>query len=358
MAPASAVFSTLSQNASRPPASPAASGADAAASGRAENEISPPQFDPIACLGYLPNVIRNSWFLIGHLETTEGRKFNCLLHQIVNSAPGEPITMASIVNITDITAGTYRGEERLHTEPDVRVSRAGMDNLTPTSAMSGDHRSIRATADFGWGALSLRAEFPGHVMMNGGSAVFSFLGGTSTVQYSVPWGRGSGILTLDGVRHEVSGDFWFDRQWGLLQGLLGEPPTPVDPTDNWLWMDLNLSNGIALGLWDLEVSGQRHSWVTALYPDGTHVIAAIEPQPGDPGSVWTSPSTGQHYPTRFKVKVPALNCVLDVTALIEAQEIVSPTEPKYEGVASISGSFAGEAVTGFTLIEMVGNWRR
>ncbi|MUZ73077.1 hypothetical protein GOZ90_10325 [Agrobacterium vitis] len=36
------------------------------------------------------------------------------------------------------------------------------------------------------------------------------------------------------------------------------------------------------------------------------------------------------------------------------QEIVSPTEPKYEDVATISGTFDGETVTDFTRIEMVG----
>ncbi|MCF1462285.1 hypothetical protein FS827_13290 [Agrobacterium vitis] len=36
------------------------------------------------------------------------------------------------------------------------------------------------------------------------------------------------------------------------------------------------------------------------------------------------------------------------------QEIVSPTEPKYEGVATISGTFDGKTMTDFTRIEMMG----
>ncbi|BCH53023.1 hypothetical protein RvVAR031_06330 [Agrobacterium vitis] len=42
-----------------------------------------------------------------------------------------------------------------------------------------------------------------------------------------------------------------------------------------------------------------------------------------------------------------------VTSVMIEQEIVSPTEPKYEDVATISGTFDGETVTGFTRIEMV-----
>jgi Lipocalin-like domain/CrtC N-terminal lipocalin domain len=335
----------------RPPA-PAGSLA-----GRAENEIFPPLFDPVACLAHLPNVIRNSWFLIAHVETAAGHKFNCLVHQIINSAPGEPLRIASILNITDISHRKYRGEERMHANGNVELATDRMRNVTPTSTIAGDHRAIGVQADFGWGALDFKADFPGHIMLNGGCGVFDFMGGTPTVQYSIPWGKGAGWLSLDGVRHAATGTFWFDRQWGMLQGLFGQPATPVNPKDNWIWMDLNLSNGIVLGLWDLELGGRRRSWVTALHPDGTHVIAAIEPLAAHASAVWTSPATGQRYPTRFKIRIDALDCSLDVVAVMQAQEIVSPTEPKYEGVATLSGSYGGKSVTGFTLIEMVGDWR-
>jgi Lipocalin-like domain/CrtC N-terminal lipocalin domain len=336
--------------------SPTPPAPSASLTNRARNEIYPPLFDPVACLGYLPNVIRNSWFLIGYVETAAGHKFNCLVHQIINSAPGEPIKIASILNITDITHRKYRGEERVHANGRIELATDRMLNVTPTSTLAGDHRAIAVKADFGWGALDFKADFPGHIMLNGGSGVFEFMGGTPTVQYSIPWGKGSGWLMLDGVRHEATGTFWFDRQWGMLQGLFGQPASPVNPKDNWIWMDLNLSNGIALGLWDLELGGRRHSWVTALHPDGTHVIAAIEPLAAHAGEVWKSPATGQRYPTRFRIRIPALECSLDVVAVMPAQEIVSPTEPKYEGVATLSGTYGGKRVTGFTLIEMVGDW--
>jgi predicted secreted hydrolase len=357
MVPTGTVSSTLSQTANQPPATSAGAKTLQPDPVRAANELYPPLFDPVAGLAYLPSGYRNSWFVIAYLETADGHKFNCLVHQIINSAPGEPVAIASILNMTDITNCQYRGEERLYAEAEIALATDRMHNTTPSSTITGDHHSISTTADFGWGALELKAEFPGHIMMNGGSAMFNFLGGTYAVQYSIPWGRGSGWLNLDGVRHEVSGHIWFDRQWGVPQALLGQHHKPGSPKDNWVWMDLNLSNGVALGLWDLEISADRHSWVTALYPDGTHVIAAVEPLSLGADAVWTSPTTGQSYPTRFKIRIPALDCVLDVTSVMENQEIVSPTEPKYEGVADISGSFAGEAVTGFTLIEMVGNWR-
>jgi predicted secreted hydrolase len=348
---AAAPSAAMALGTDQPPAGPARA--------RAANELYPPLFDPVAGLAYLPQGTRNSWFLIGYLETAAGHKFNCLVHQIINSAPGEPVRIASILNITDITDRKYHGEERIHTGPQVALATDRMKIVTPTSTIEGDHRTLHAQAAFDWGALAFQVDFPGHIMMNGGAGIFAFVGGTPTVQYSIPWGKGTGWLMLDGVRHQASGAFWFDRQWGVSHGIMDSRAgqQPVDGPFKWTWMDLNLSNGIALGLWDLTLGDQQHGWVTALLPDGTHVVAAIEPLANNAAGIWTSPASGQRYPTRFTVKVPALDCVLDVTAVMAAQEIVSPTEPKYEGVATISGTYAGEHVTGFTLIEMVGNWR-
>jgi hypothetical protein len=55
----------------------------AAAAPTAGRKVSPPLFDPDAGLFYLPQVARNSWFMIGYIEAENGHKFNCLVHQII-----------------------------------------------------------------------------------------------------------------------------------------------------------------------------------------------------------------------------------------------------------------------------------
>lgn len=340
-----------------PPALTASGAGASSSSSTAGTDVVPPLFDPISSLRYLPDGMRNSWFFIGYLETKAGHRLNCLVHQIIDSMPGDPIQIASILNITDITNRTYRSEEKMYSAGEITLDPERMRNITPSSTIEGDQHRIHVQADFGWGALDFNTEFPGRIMMNGGAGVFAFLGGTPTVQYSIPWGTGSGWVVLDGVRHETTGSFWFDRQWGLPHGLMGQPGAAVGAKDKWVWMDLNLSNGLVMGLWDIAMNGRQFSWVTVLHPDGTHVIAEIEPVAEGASAVWTSPASGQRYPTRFRVHVPALDCTLDVAAVMEAQEIASPTEPKYEGVATVSGTYGGQSVTGFTLIELMGNWR-
>lgn len=324
---------------------------------KAVNELCPPLFDPVGSLAFRPDQHSNSWFLSGYLETATGHKFNCLVHQLVRSAPGQPVEIASILNITDLSRLEYRSEERVHSAGEVTLATDRMQIVTPTSTIEGDHRSVHAQAEFGWGALDFTAEFPGHIMMNGGSGVFNCVDSLPTVQYSIPWGKGSGWITLDGVRHDLTGEFWFDRQWLISRGIMEEGHRAlVGSSYKWVWMDLNLSNGIALGLWDIELSGERHGWVTALLQDGTHIIAALEPLADNASEFWTSAASGQRYPTRFKVNVPALDCVLEVAAVMLDQEVASPVQPKYEGVANITGTYGGKPVTGYTLIELVGDW--
>jgi predicted secreted hydrolase len=88
----------------------------------------------------------------------------------------------------------------------------------PLSALLADSGQSR----FRLGSVDLDAEFPDLVMMNGGSGVFSSVGGLPTEQYSIPSGQGSGTLTVNGTNHDFSGNVWFDRQWTITRDLFGK----------------------------------------------------------------------------------------------------------------------------------------
>jgi predicted secreted hydrolase len=286
----------------------------------------PALFDPAADLAHRPKLFRNSWFLIGYVETAEGHKFNVLIHQIINSKPTEALELASILNITDISKKTYRGEELIYSAQNVSLNTEVFNNITPSSSLSGDIHHIIAEADFGWGKVRLAVDFPGKILLNAGLGIFEFWG-AATGQYSIPWGEGGGELELEGKTYAVSGKFWFDRQWGFPFDLHGQAASAPDALRNapdqsaqekshaqikWTWMDLNLSNGIVLGLWEVYQNQQRFGWVTAFKPDGTHIIAAVEPLDQGYAAIWTSPESKQSYPIEFTIQIPSLNATLVV----------------------------------------------
>src|SRR5260370_41982726 len=78
--------------------------------------------DPERDLALRPDATRNSWSVIGHVQTREGQKLNFLVHQLQESAPGEPLKIASIFNIADITNSSYKSEERTHLTDEIEIA--------------------------------------------------------------------------------------------------------------------------------------------------------------------------------------------------------------------------------------------
>jgi predicted secreted hydrolase len=129
------------------------------------------------------------------------------------------------------------------------------------------------------------------------------------------------------------------------------------PRGRWTWMDLNLSNGWRISLWDATgVEGKSDAWVTVVDEGGKHVVADLIPLAEDACDYWLSPQSGARFPTRWRVRVPALDMQLDVIAKPREQE-VRCLHARYEGASSVSGSVRGEKVGGYCYVEMVGDWK-
>lgn len=97
--------------------------------------------------------------------------------------------------------------------------------------------------------------------------------------------------------------------------------------------------------------------LTAVHPDGTHVVAPTM-LPVEATDAWTSPRTGRSYPTRCVVRAPQIGTELIIEVPYKEQEIVSkePSLTKYEGAATVTGTYLGQRVTGHAYLELVGDW--
>jgi len=121
---------------------------------------------------------------------------------------------------------------------------------------------------------------------------------------------------------------------------------------SWTWMGLSLSNGDSISLLDTKRKSE-HVWANVLHPDGTHTIVEVTPLAAGASDFWTSPDTGVRYPTHWKITIPGLHAELDVTAITENQELVT-VGSRYEGIATVTGTYEGRRVTGYTYVEQVG----
>lgn len=306
-----------------------------------------PALDIAADLAHKRGYTLNSWFVIGHFES-KGHTLNYLVHLFALSIGGITVGVDSAASITDETTGWYGVRHGFH--PIFR-SYARSDQLlvkTPHSSLSGTLDEMHVRAQIKGASIDVTLKAVGHPLYNKGTGRFDMLG-MDVFQYSIPTLETMGCLTIDGRQFPVSGMSWFDRQWQ------SQPLGP--PRGRWTWMDLNLSNGWRISLWDAAgVDGKSQAWVTVVGEGGKHTVADLVALAEDACDYWLSPQSGARFPSRWRVRVPALDMQLEVIAKPRAQE-VRGLHARYEGASSISGCVRGEKVDGYCYVEMVGDWQ-
>lgn len=119
-------------------------------------------------------------------------------------------------------------------------------------------------------------------------------------------------------------------------------------------MNITLSNGDQLALWDILDNRAQDSWVTVQRPDGSYEIAAVTPLTDGASRLWTSPTTGKTYPTRWRIDIPALASRLSV--VVSGPKGQEFPDGHVEATAAVTGNVRGRKVTGRTYVEMTGNW--
>ena len=293
----------------------------------------------------------NSWFVTGHF-TAEGHTISCLYHVMVMKTPDGQRVIQSVASITDETTGWYSAGDMLLPYTGEGETADGINYSLPNGAMHITPDGIEAKATLKNGSLDLQMTPVSPTLYNGGTGIFPLLGMTIH-EYSVPVMKTTGSITMDGKTYKIDGNGWFDRQW--------QDNAPAgSPDATWSWMGLRLDNGDSISLWSAfdGAIGKDRAWATVLHPDGSQTVAAVEPSLGA-ADEWTSEESGNTYPTRWSVSIPALDVQLDVLPAPRHQEIISvaPYLTKYEGASTVTGSYGGEPITGYGYVELVGVWK-
>lgn len=220
-----------------------------------------------------------------------------------------------------------------------------MDIHTDNITWTGDAKEMRLRAEVPEGTIDVTLRPRGSVLYNLGTRYFPMFGDSkySNYEYVLPTVDTSGALTLNGRTEKARGQSWLDRQWGPLSDLsTGEA--------SWAWMNLNLSNGDKVSVWNQKYGSKKNNFATIVKPDGTQTLTEATLTP-DESSRWTSPTSGKSYPTRWKVSIPGEHAKLNVTVHAKNQELLVPG-PGYEGSAAVSGTYDHHPVTGTTYIEL------
>jgi predicted secreted hydrolase len=144
-----------------------------------------------------------------------------------------------------------------------------------------------------------------------------------------------GTLTIDGKAVPVTGDVWFDHQWGDFEAA----------QLRWNWFALQLTDGADIMLF--ELSDRQGAPVLRM---GTHakggVVTALGAQDFMTAShgTWTSAASGVVYPVDWAISLPAWGVRVKVEPALRASEMDARTTTLnvyWEGAVKVSGSHDG-----------------
>ncbi len=321
------------------------------------------------------------WYYTGHLHSDDGQRFG-FEYVVFRAERGRfPTTWASHLAITDETGHQFHYGQRFEVGGQVDVSPRdatgqptgfdlGLSGIDPTdpatfdrsawkmagsggtdrlvAAMAPDEAAA-AGARGGLGlTLDLRATKPPALHDRDGWIDFGPAGGS--YYYSRTAMAATGSLDLDGRALTVTGEAWFDHQWGDFISVGG---------GGWDWFAVNLDDGT-----DLTLSLVRDADGSYPLVYGTVVDAGGTSRNLDRAaftvavtSQWTSARSGADYPAGWTVRIPSEALEIKLTPTVADQELDTRATTGvvyWEGSQHVKATRAGRVLGGEAYVELTG----
>ncbi len=176
--------------------------------------------------------------------------------------------------------------------------------------------------------------------------------GRASHYYSFCRLNASGQVQLNGETFQVTGQSWFDHEFGSSQ--LERSQT------GWDWFSIQLNDGRELMLYHLRLRGNRVeplSSGTLVERDGRTRHLKLSDFRLTPLN-YSAMKSGARYPMSWKIEVPMIGLSLVSAPALEDQElrpVRSGVDLTYwEGLISLGGTAKGKAVSGRGYLEMTG----
>ncbi len=325
------------------------------------------------------------WYYTGHLTgtTADGSPRKLGFEYVIFRAErgAFPTTWASHLAITDETGDRFAYAQRLevgdavdHSPRDATgtptgfdLTLTGIDPTDPTtfarpawSMRGADGRDVLTAAlsdDEATGAgvpgglgldLDLVTRKPPALHDRDGWIDFGPAGGS--YYYSRTAMDAGGTVVLDGESLTVTGDAWFDHQWGDFISVGG---------GGWDWFAVNLDDGT-----DLTVSLVRDADGSYPLVYGTLVEADGRTRHLDRTAFtvevtdrWVSPTTGADYPAGWTIALPGEDLTIDLAPTVAVQELDTRATTGvvyWEGSQRVRATRAGRPVGGEAYVELTG----
>lgn len=280
------------------------------------------------------------WYWTGHLFSDDGRRFG---FEIVFFAFDSLVIFRDQLvqaAVTDVNGQRFSFEEFVEFHLPNRTPNgfnlsSGKDNQVTAVGGNGSDRLHARIGDYVLD-LQLNATQPPALHYGGDAHPYRF--GGYTYYYSRPKMATTGTISVGGQTFQVSGNSWFDRQYGELYQAIQQ---------GWQWFAIELDDNRQIMLFDFKGSDSdvEKSGSITDSQGRTVTLAAHEFDVKVLGE-WISPHTGCTYPSGWEVTVRGET--FTVEPLLKDQELRSQHDfwvgPVYwEGACGVAGAVAGQA---------------
>jgi len=304
------------------------------------------------------------WYYTGNLETRSGRRFGYQLTFFRRGlSPGRPPERGLQTNqvylahfaLSDPDSRTHLSTERLSrgagglagaTGAPFRVwledwEATGLDEEGGAIGLRAEHEGTMIE-------LSLRASKP--LVAHGNSGLSAKSAEPGNASYYIGYTRlaTAGTLHTGGETLKVTGTSWFDHEWStsaLGTGAVG-----------WDWFSLQLDDGRDVMLFQIRREdggiGPASSG-TLVDADGTSHRLDVDDFELRALRHWRSGATGASYPVSWHVSLPGRDVDLEVTAVMDDQEMQT-SFLYWEGAVDVTGTIGDEPLRGRGYLEMTG----
>lgn len=284
-----------------------------------------------------PETLTEWWYYNGHLEVGDDLRFGFHYVTFVVRVPGFPAARIAHFSITDVEKGVHQIGQRAEVGnvPSAAPGRFEFDHRGWLMAGGGGDDYLEAsTSDYSIRLDLSEARPP--VLHGGTGSLDVTTAGQNSYYYSRTRLNVTGTVLHDGAASEVTGQAWFDHQWGNFTALdLG-----------WDWMAFQFDDGSDAMLYRIRdfKSLERFDYGTIIGADGTmETITGDDFEMSALGS-WTSPSSGIEYPSGWRVRIPSRSVDIEILPVVRSSEFDSRTTTSniyWEGLVRLSGSHSG-----------------
>lgn len=289
------------------------------------------------------------WYFNGLLTDDRGNEYSYHYVTFQSEGVGTAVPHLLQASLGDHEAGIHLTAERPVISP-VSADAVGVDVAISGWEMRGDGSAYDLKFDLGDYSLVLHATSERQPVLHERNGLVHLGPAGNTYYYSRTRLNVAGTIETDGSRRPVTGLAWMDHQWGEV----------ASQEVGWDWTSIQLDDGtdiMAVELWDPDGHQQIAGYGTFVDKDGTANHLLEEDVSIEPLGSWVSAETGITYPSVWRVAVISLDLALDLIPVLKDAEFASRefiNAAYWEGEVSVSGTRAGQAVTGRGFVELVG----